>query len=155
VVWRGLLGGGRGLVGGACGGQLPTAKKCWEPKNQGDARGRQLMRGLDSSLNCSPPWHIPQFTWMPLVPELVTEELDDCVFHVLIPRDQIVRGSRVIDQVVQSCPFLRAEIKYRGVVSFEMLRFEIVIIFIRKTKSERGNRDREKTGSNRGYCPAN
>jgi hypothetical protein len=52
---------------------------------------------------------------MRLFPQLVFENYCERVVDVLIPNGRIAGGSRVIDQVVQPLPFLRAQIKYRGV----------------------------------------
>jgi len=86
---------------------------------------------------------------MRLFPQLVLEKYVERIFDVLIPRNRIVGGSKIIDQVVQPHLFLRAEIKYWSIISFDVLRLEIIIISVRKTNSKCRNCDRKKTGHSR------
>ena len=97
----------------------------------------------------SPLWRVPQFAGMRLFPQLVLEKYVERVFDVLVPRNRIVGGSKIIDQVVQPHLFLRAKIKYWSIISFDVLRLEIIIISVRKTNSKCGNCHRKKSGHSR------
>jgi hypothetical protein len=93
----------------------------------------------------SPLWRVPQFTGMCLFPQLVLEKYVERIFDVLVSRNRIVGGSKIIDQVVQPHLFLRAEIKYWSIISFDVLRLEIIIISVRKTKGKCRNCNRKKS----------
>ncbi len=79
---------------------------------------------------------VPQLTRMRFFPLLMSEEQDELVSDIPSPRGPIASGSRVVDQIVHPTPFFRAEISHRGLVSIDILRLQIVIIVIRKTKGE-------------------
>jgi len=83
---------------------------------------------------------------MRLFPQLVLQKYVERIFDVLVSCNRIVGGSKIIDQVVQPHLFLRAEIKYWSIISFDVLRLEIIIISVRKTNSKCRNCDRKKSG---------
>jgi hypothetical protein len=86
---------------------------------------------------------------MRLFPQLVLEKYVERFFDVLVPRYRIVGGSKIIDQVVQPHLFLRAEVKYWSIISFDVPRFEIIIILVRKTKRKCRNCDRKESTHSR------
>jgi hypothetical protein len=88
---------------------------------------------------------------MRLFPQLVLEKYVERIFDVLVPGNRIVGGSKIIDQVVQPHLFLRAEIKYWSVISFDVPHFEIIIILVRKTKRRCRNCNRKKSTHSRRY----
>jgi hypothetical protein len=90
---------------------------------------------------------------MRLFPELVAEKHAKRVFHILVPRNGIVRRLRIGDQIVYPRPFLRTEIKDWVIVSFQFMRFpQIFVIFIAKTPSDRGGCDGKNQAGHSREC---
>jgi hypothetical protein len=59
---------------------------------------------------------------MGLFPEPVIEKLGQGIPNVLVTRSRIIGSLRIIDQIMQSRPLLRADIENRRVISFGVLR---------------------------------
>ena len=86
-------------------------------------------------------------------PYLVAKKQGESVFDILVPRGGIVGRSRIVDQIVYSRPFLRAEIEDRVFVSFKTMRYpQIIVIFIAKTPCDRRRCDGKNQPSHSREC---